>query len=79
MYLMMQQEQPDDYVIATGVTTPVREFVNKTFRFLGIEMAYMRKGKDEIGFIKSFDKDKLEGLIKKKVDYIKKKVWSWLN
>ena len=71
MYLMMQQDEPDDYVIATGVTTSVREFVNKTFSFLGIEMAYKGNGKDEIGYIKRFDKNKLEQLIGKKVDYIK--------
>jgi GDPmannose 4,6-dehydratase len=71
MYLMLQQDKPDDYVIATGVTTPVREFVNKTFAYLGIEMDYKGKGKNEIGFIKSFEKSKLEDLIEKKVDYIR--------
>lgn len=71
MYLMMQQEKPDDYVIATGVTTPVRDFVSKTFKYLGIDMAYKGIGKDEIGYIQRFDRSKLEDLIGNKVDYIK--------
>lgn len=71
MYLMMQQEKPDDYVIATGITTPVRDFVSKTFKYLGIDMAFKGIGKDEIGYIQRFDRSKLEDLIGNKVDYIK--------
>jgi GDPmannose 4,6-dehydratase len=37
MWLMLQQDQPDDYVVATGETHPVREFVEKAFRHAGID------------------------------------------
>jgi GDPmannose 4,6-dehydratase len=40
MYLMLQQEKPEDFVLATGVTTTVREFVKKSFLVLGIEIAF---------------------------------------
>ncbi len=71
MYLILQQETPDDYVIATGKTTSVRDFVYKTFAYLGISIGFKGKGVDEIGFIESIDIDKLEGLTERKVDYIK--------
>jgi GDPmannose 4,6-dehydratase len=45
MYLILQQPKPEDYVIATGVTTPVREFVRMAFNEVGIEVEF--KGKDE--------------------------------
>lgn len=38
MWIMLQQEKPDDYVLATGETHPVREFVNKAFNVAGIEL-----------------------------------------
>jgi len=47
MYLMLQQEAPEDYVIATGVTTEIREFVDLTFRELGIQIEFKGKGVDE--------------------------------
>lgn len=45
MWLMLQQEQPEDFVIATGITTEVREFVRMAFREVGVELAF--EGKDE--------------------------------
>jgi len=45
MWLILQQEKPEDYVIATGVTTPVREFVRMAFAEVGVELEF--KGKDE--------------------------------
>ncbi len=47
MYLILQQEQADDYVIATGITTEVREFIRLTFEGIGIEVAFKGKGIDE--------------------------------
>lgn len=70
MYLMLQQDEPDDYVISTGVTTEVRDFVRKTFEYLGIGLAFSGHGKDEVGFINSIDYDRLELLIGKKADYL---------
>jgi GDPmannose 4,6-dehydratase len=40
MYLMLQQEKPEDFVIATGKTTSVREFVKVAFAYLGISLVF---------------------------------------
>src|ERR1700733_11507641 len=45
MWRILQQPEPEDYVIATGVTTPVREFVRMAFKEIGVELEF--KGKDE--------------------------------
>jgi len=55
MYLMLQQDEPEDFVIATGITTTVRDFIRMTFEELGAELEFKGKGKDEKGFIKSCD------------------------
>lgn len=47
MYLMLQQKEPEDFVIATGTTTEVRDFVRKSFGFLGIELEFFGEGADE--------------------------------
>jgi len=47
MYLMLQQDQPEDYVISTGITTRIRDFVSKTFKELGIELEYRGVGPEE--------------------------------
>ncbi len=49
MWLILQQEVAEDYVIATGVTTRVREFVRMSFAYLGIEVGFEGEGADEIG------------------------------
>ena len=49
MWLILQQEVPEDYVIATGVTTRVREFVRMAFEFLGIEIGFEGEGVNEVG------------------------------
>jgi GDPmannose 4,6-dehydratase len=49
MWLILQQEVAEDYVIATGVTTRVREFVRMAFAFLGIEVEFSGEGVDEVG------------------------------
>ena len=48
MYLMLQQEKPEDFVLATGITTTVREFVKKAFLELGIEIEFEGKNENEI-------------------------------
>jgi GDPmannose 4,6-dehydratase len=53
MYLMLQQETPDDYVIATGITTEVREFIRKAFAYIGIEMFFSGEKEAETGKIVS--------------------------
>ncbi|MCK9204569.1 MAG: GDP-mannose 4,6-dehydratase [Bacteroidales bacterium] len=53
MYLILQQDKPDDYVIATGVTTAVRDFVKMAFMELGIEVDFTGEGVHETGVVKS--------------------------
>ncbi|MDR6564814.1 MULTISPECIES: GDP-mannose 4,6-dehydratase [unclassified Arcicella] len=53
MWLILQQDVPEDYVIATGITTRVREFVRMAFAELGIEVEFSGEGVDEIGTIVS--------------------------
>jgi GDPmannose 4,6-dehydratase len=52
MWLMMQQEKPDDFVLATGKTTTVRDFVHKVYQKLGVELEFVGSGKDEKGIVK---------------------------
>src|SRR4030043_1455436 len=49
MYLILQQEKPDDYVIATGVTTSIRENILKTFSAAGMEIIFSGEKEDEKG------------------------------
>ncbi len=51
MYLILQQEVAEDYVIATGVTTRVREFVRMSFAEVGITIDFKGEGVDEIGYV----------------------------
>ncbi len=53
MWLMMQQDIPEDYVLATGATTSVREFVRMAFSNLEIEIEFTGKDEHEKGFIKA--------------------------
>ena len=53
MYLILQQETPEDYVIATGVTTHVRDFVKMAFAEVGITIAFKGEGVDEKGYVES--------------------------
>ena len=53
MWLMLQQDQPDDFVIATGVSTSVREFAKIAFKEAGIEIEFEGTGKDEVGLVVS--------------------------
>jgi GDPmannose 4,6-dehydratase len=50
MWMMMQQDQPDDYVLATGVTHSVREFVELAFREIGIDIVWRGNGVEEKGY-----------------------------
>ena len=61
MWLILQQDEPDDYVLATGKTTSVREFARKTFKELGIEIEFVGEGVDEKGVVKSVDENVLSG------------------
>lgn len=51
MWLMLQQDQPEDFVISTGKTTTVREFVDLSFKELGIKLQFKGDGIKEVGII----------------------------
>jgi len=53
MYLILQQPEPEDFVIATGITTYVRDFVRMAFDEVGIELEFRGEGVDEVGCIKA--------------------------
>ena len=53
MWLMLQQKKPDDYVIATGKSCSVRQFVEKSFKVIGIDIVWHGKGINEIGYNKA--------------------------
>ena len=56
MWLMLQQNQPDDYVIATGIRHSVREFTTLAFRYAGIDLEWQGEGIDEKGIDKKTGK-----------------------
>lgn len=56
MYLMLQQDKPDDYVVASGETRTVREFVETAFSHVGITVEWHGEGVDEIGINKATGK-----------------------
>ncbi|WP_121201928.1 GDP-mannose 4,6-dehydratase [Mucilaginibacter gracilis] len=59
MWLMLQQDKPEDFVIATGVTTTVREFVRMCFLQVGIEIEFSGKDANEKGVVIDIDEEKL--------------------
>ncbi len=71
MYLMLQQDKPEDFVIATGITTPVREFVRKAFYELGMEVEFSGKGEFEKGVLIDLDLERFAslGLEKPKIPF----------
>ncbi|WP_394800863.1 GDP-mannose 4,6-dehydratase [Maribellus maritimus] len=55
MYLILQQEKPDDYVISTGVTTTIRDLVKMAAAEVGLEITFTGEGVDEKGFLTAVD------------------------
>lgn len=53
MWMILQADKPEDWVIATGRTTSIRDFVKMAFKHIGIELEFIGKGLDEIAKIKS--------------------------
>jgi GDPmannose 4,6-dehydratase len=51
MWLMLQQEKPEDFVLATGETTSVRDFVRMSFREIGVELEFKGEGEQEVGIV----------------------------
>lgn len=55
MHLILQQDQPDDYVIATGVTTSIRDFVRMAFAEIGAQLKFRGKGVEEVALLSGID------------------------
>jgi GDPmannose 4,6-dehydratase len=53
MWKILQQDQPEDFVIATGVATSVRDFVSMSFREIGVELEFTGEGEQEVGTVVS--------------------------
>lgn len=53
MWRILQNDKPEDFVLATGKTTTVRDFVIKSFNYLGIELEFSGENENEIGKVKS--------------------------
>jgi GDPmannose 4,6-dehydratase len=62
MWMMLQQEKPDDYVVATGETRSVREFIEKAAEIAGFQLEWEGKGVDEVG------RDKKTGKVVVEID-----------
>lgn len=53
MWLMLQQDKPEDFVLATNVTTSVRDFIKIAFEYVGIKLSFSGEGEEEKAFIES--------------------------
>ena len=75
MWMILQAEQPEDWVIATGVTTTVRDFVRLAFEEVGIEVEFKGEGVDEKAYIKSVNKEKYKDVtssgVERSFDHLK--------
>jgi len=60
MWLILQQDVPEDYVIATGVTTKVRDFISMAFKHIGFSLRWEGAGVDEVGILAAIDEEKYE-------------------
>ena len=60
MWMILQADKAQDWVIATGVTTTVRDFVRMAFAEVGIELEFKGEGVEEKGFIKNIDQEKYD-------------------
>jgi len=76
MWLVLQHDKPEDFVIATGVKTKVRDFIRHSFKELGITLRFEGSGKEEVGIIDSIDQQVLQELelspVKKEGDIVVK-------
>lgn len=60
MWLILQAKEPEDWVVATGISTSIREFVTLAFEYLGIEVGFKGSGNDEVGYVKSCSKSEYQ-------------------
>ena len=77
MYLILQQDKPDDYVIATGITTKIRDFILLAAAEMGSELVFSGEGIDEKGRFKSVDDSLFSATVGKQyLDAVKKRIQS---
>ena len=67
MWMILQADEPEDWVIATGVTTTVRDFVKMAFEYIGVELEFKGEGVDETAYVKSCSNDEYQLEIGKEV------------
>ena len=60
MYLMLQQDEPEDFVIATGITTQIREMLQLAFTEVGIEVNFTGSGDEEKGIVEKCNNPKYQ-------------------
>jgi GDPmannose 4,6-dehydratase len=60
MWMILQAKEAEDWVIATGITTTVRDFVKKSFKILGIDIAFKGEGVNEIGYVEKSNNSKYQ-------------------
>lgn len=63
MHLILQQEKPSDYVIASGITTTVRDFVKLSFENTGVDITFEGEGAEEIGKIAAINEAKFKEVV----------------
>jgi GDPmannose 4,6-dehydratase len=63
MYLILQQDQPDDYVISTGVTTTIRDFILMAFSQAGVQIEFKGEGVNETGVLAGIDKSLFDTVV----------------
>lgn len=72
MYLILQHDRPDDFVVATGITTTVRDFLKFAFQEVGISLTFKGTGENEKGYVEDIDEEKYIHTTGKKETAVKK-------
>jgi GDPmannose 4,6-dehydratase len=63
MYLILQQDTPDDYVISTGITTTIRDFIKMSFQEMGVTVEFKGESEKEEGFIAAINDAKFSEVV----------------
>ncbi|HPS13903.1 MAG TPA: GDP-mannose 4,6-dehydratase [Prolixibacteraceae bacterium] len=63
MYLILQQDKPDDYVIATGITTSIRDFIKMAAAEIGLEITFTGEGIDEKGYLTAIEESRYKAKV----------------
>lgn len=77
MWMILQADEPEDWVIATGKTTTIRNFIEMAFNEVGLQIKFIGEGVNECGFISSINEEILSKHISiEKINIFKSKVWT---